>query len=946
MDATNAEDPIHHQIATINLWEYPRRKKQTMHLEDIAEDIEEIIMVEILRPNESEFEKTMREFVIAQKTANDFVKNQFNNLKTKVEQRQKNHQAAIQDLETKFGRIFDHQSSRPPGMLPRNTQTNPKPSTSNERPYQPPTARNEHVNVVFTRSGKTYNPPANLNTKTAVFLDDSEEENNSETHKDEYSPSKSHYQYPMGDVENMLVQVGKLVFPVYFVILQMEEDDRVPLILGRPFLHTSDAIIRVKNKELNLGVGEDKATFHIDKAMQHSHVNDDTCFRMDIIDDIAEDELDALLDDSKPFLNTSEKISETSLGKESNEFMSENVQEDEPEDGLRIKKSIQDPPTDLERKHLPIHLEFAWKTSDIPGISPSFCKHKINFEDNVKPFIQRQRRLNPNLKEVVKKEIIKLLDACIIYAREDSPWVSPVHCVLKKAGMAIMTTEDNELVLTRTITGWRVCIDYRRLNDATQKDHFPLPFMYQILERLAGNKFFCFLDGFSGYFQIPIEPADQEKTTFTCLYGTYAYKRMPFVLFNAPATFQMCMIAIFQDMLETSMEVFMDDFLVFGNSFDSCLNNLEQMIIRCKQAHLVLNWEKCQFMVTEGIVPGHKVSHKGLEEINDEFPDEFLMSIKTDEEESPWFADFANYLVGGILRKGLTYAQRYECHHGPTGGRYGPSVTVKKVFDAGFYWPTIFKEAQTLVQNCDVCQRSGSISRRDEMPLNSIQVSEIFDIWGIDFMGPFSKSHKFEYILVTIDYVSKWAEAEALPTNDARVIVDFLKKLFSRFGTPKALISDRGTHFCNHKWRKSWKSMECIILHELDELRLQENSKLYKARTKAYHDKKKLRVRKEFKSEDKVLLYNSKYKFKAPKLRLKWCGPFIVKYGYPSGYVQLYDKHRGSFIVNGHRVKLYYDEKQLNELTIEEIHLMCEEGRMKAIPFMAPFPANYRETMP
>ncbi|GJX63265.1 reverse transcriptase domain-containing protein [Tanacetum coccineum] len=235
---------------------------------------------------------------------------------------------------------------------------------------------------------------------------------------------------------------------------------------------------------------------------------------------------------------------------------------------------------------------FAWKTSDIPGISPSFCKHKINFEDDAKPVIQRQRRLNPNMKEVIKKEIIKLLDAGIIYPIEDSPW--------------------NELVPTRTVTGWRVCIDYRKLNEATRKDHFPLPFMDQMLKRLAGNKFFFFLDGFSGYFQIPIKPADQEKTTFTYPYGTYAYKRMPFGLCNAPATFQRCMITIFQDMLETSMEVFMDNFLVFRDSFDSCLMNLKQMLVRCKQAHLVLNWEKCHFMVTEGIVLGHKVSSVGL----------------------------------------------------------------------------------------------------------------------------------------------------------------------------------------------------------------------------------------------------------------------------------------------------------------------------------------------
>ncbi|GJS08329.1 reverse transcriptase domain-containing protein [Tanacetum coccineum] len=134
-----------------------------------------------------------------------------------------------------------------------------------------------------------------------------------------------------------------------------------------------------------------------------------------------------------------------------------------------------------------------------------------------------------------------------------------------------------------------------------------------MLERLAGNKYFYFLDGFSGYFHIPIDPMDQEKTTFTCPFGTYAYRRMPFGLCNAPATFQRCMLAIFHDMIEESVEVFMDDFSVFGNSFDKCLNNLDKMLQRCKDAHLVLNWEKCHFMVREGIMLGHKVSSAGLE---------------------------------------------------------------------------------------------------------------------------------------------------------------------------------------------------------------------------------------------------------------------------------------------------------------------------------------------
>ncbi|GJX08218.1 reverse transcriptase domain-containing protein [Tanacetum coccineum] len=287
----------------------------------------------------------------------------------------------------------------------------------------------------------------------------------------------------------------------------------------------------------------------------------------------------------------------------------------------KIKTSLEEPPSDLELKPLPDNLEyvfleepsfliviissqlskekknkliyvlkkhkqaFAWKTTDIPGICPLFCKHNIQLLDDKKPVVQKQR----------------------------SPWVSPIHCVPKKSGITVVTNENDKLVPTRTITGWRVCIDYRKLNEATAKDHFPLPFMDQMLERLAGNKYFCFLDGFSGYFQIPIDPNDQEKTTFTCPFGTYAYRRMPFGLCNAPATFQRCMLAIFHDMIEESVEVFMDDFSVFGNSFDTCLNNLDKMLQRCKDAHLVLNWEKCHFMVKEGIVLGHKVSSAGLE---------------------------------------------------------------------------------------------------------------------------------------------------------------------------------------------------------------------------------------------------------------------------------------------------------------------------------------------
>nr|GEY83144.1 reverse transcriptase domain-containing protein [Tanacetum cinerariifolium] len=193
------------------------------------------------------------------------------------------------------------------------------------------------------------------------------------------------------------------------------------------------------------------------------------------------------------------------------------------------------------------------------------------------------------------------------------PWVSPVHCVSKIGGMTVITNDENELVPTRLVTGWRICIDYRKLNEATRKDHFPLPFMDQMLERLAINEYYCFLDGFSGYFQIPIDPKDQEKTTFTCPYKTFAYKRMPFRLCNAPRTFQRCMMAIFHDMIEQTMELFMEDFSVFGNSFSTRLTNLEKMLKRCEDTKLALNWEKSHFIVKEGIVLGHKISKKGIE---------------------------------------------------------------------------------------------------------------------------------------------------------------------------------------------------------------------------------------------------------------------------------------------------------------------------------------------
>ncbi|GJW43930.1 reverse transcriptase domain-containing protein [Tanacetum coccineum] len=229
-------------------------------------------------------------------------------------------------------------------------------------------------------------------------------------------------------------------------------------------------------------------------------------------------------------------------------------------------------------------------------------------------------------------------------------------------------------------------------------------------------------------------------------------------------------------------------------------------------------------------------------EVNEKFPLETLNMVTfRGDSSTPWFADYANYHARNFIVKGMSSQQKNKffkdvkhyfwddpylfkicadqvirrcvhgkealdileaCHNGPTGGHYGANYTAKKVFDSGFYWPTIYKDAHDLVTRCDTCQRQGKISQRDEMPQNSIQVCKIFDVWGIDFMGPFPSSRGNKYILVAVDYLSKWVEAKALPTNDARVVCKFLKSLFARFGAPRAIISDRGTHFCNDQFAK------------------------------------------------------------------------------------------------------------------------------------------------
>ncbi|GJV99810.1 reverse transcriptase domain-containing protein [Tanacetum coccineum] len=453
---------------------------------------------------------------------------------------------------------------------------------------------------------------------------------------------------PIGIAEDVYLKVGKFKFPADFVVVDFDADPRVPLILGRSFLKTGRALIDVYEGELTLRVGKEAVTFNLDQTSRYSSNYDDmTANRIDVIEMACEEYSQEVLGFSDviasgnptpyydPIVSTSSPTL-TPFG--DSDFLLEEVD---------VFLALEDDPTSPE--DLPPHLEYAflegdnklpviiakylsveeeaalikvlkshkraiaWKLFEIKGTNLEFYTHKILMEEDYKPAVQHQRWVNPKIHDVIKKEGEKLLDVGLIYLISDSPWVSPVHCVPKKCGFTVFENDENELILTRLVTGWHVCIDYRKLNEATHKDHFPLPFMDQMIERLAGNEYYCFLNGFSSYLQIPIDPHDQEKITFTCPYGMFAYRRMPFGLCNAPGTFQRCMMAIFHDMIEKTMEVFMEDFSVFRNSFENCLSCVDKMLQRCEDTNLCLKWEKSHFMVKEGIVLGHKISKKGIE---------------------------------------------------------------------------------------------------------------------------------------------------------------------------------------------------------------------------------------------------------------------------------------------------------------------------------------------
>nr|GEW98027.1 reverse transcriptase domain-containing protein [Tanacetum cinerariifolium] len=573
----------------------------------------------------------------------------------------------------------------------------------------------------------------------------------------------------------------------------------------RSFLKTGKAL-----SELTLRVGKEAITFNLDQTSRYSaNYSDMTANRIDIID-------------MASFLNDDPSLPPPNQGN----YLPEVHKELKIYEAKSDKSSIDEPP-EVELKDLPPHLEYTFLEGD--DKLPIIIAKDLSVEE--------------------KTTLITVLMShkrAIAWKLFDIKGIDPesyTHKILMEeefepaGGFTVVENEENELIPTRLVK----------------------------VGMSASTIYYCYLNGFSGYFEILINPKDQEKTTFTCPYGTFTYRRMPFGLCNAPG--------MFQSPMATSRKTFQ-------------ANTLGQMCVS---------------------------DEKSIE----------------------------------ILK---------ACLYGPTGGHHGPSYTARKVFDSGFYWPTIFYEARNLVKNCDVCQRQGKISQRDEMPQNSIQVCEIFDVWGIDFMGPFSSSRGNKYILVAVDYLSKWVEAKAHPTNDSRVVCKFLKNLFARFGAPRAIISDRGMYFCNDQFTKvmqkygvthrlatpyhpqtsgqvevSNPSLKRILERAVGENRVSWSDKLDDAlwafRT-AYKTPigcttyklvygKACHLPVELEHKAYWALKHANFDLKTAgdhrkifsgKLKSCWFGPFTISQVYPYGTVELSQPDGPNFKVNGHRLKYYFGE--------------------------------------
>ncbi|GJW09205.1 DNA-directed DNA polymerase [Tanacetum coccineum] len=626
-----------------------------------------------------------------------------------------------------------------------------------------------------------------------------------------------------------------------FVILDMPEDSRVPIILGRPFLANARALIDVFNKKITLRELLDSILSRgLEKSIDQSYPEGYKAIECKTNNDSISDEpirRIASINTPNPVVQEAAKPIEVEK---------ENLY-------LAIANDIDEKKHEL--KDLPHHLEYAYLHGDknererllrkFQTSRESVHHIKILMEDDFKPVIQPQRHLNPKVHGVVKNKIVKLLDSGLIYLISDSLWVSPIHVVPKKGGTTVVLNDNKELIPSRTVTRWRVCIDYHKLNDATRNDHFPLPFIDQILERLCGNEYYSFLDGFLGFFEIPIAPKDQEKTTFTCPYRSFAYRRMPFGLCIAPATFQRCMTTIFHDMVEDFMEVFIDDFSVFGIKVDRAkidmIAKLPYPRVRSFLGHA--GFYRSNFTV--GAILGQRIdgkykpiyyASKTLNNTQEHYTtsEKELLAVVFS------FDKFCPYLV---LSKTIVYTDH---------------SALKYLFSKQDAKPRLIRWVM-LLQGFD-------IEIKDKRGAQNLAADHLLRLENPD-LGTFTEEEI----------------ADEFPNEHLMVLKTELNN-----DEPCASVTGRKVYESGFFWPSIFKDAKDYVmrfdgyltaaaknyfmeLNELMELRddAYENTRIYKERTKRWHDSR-LWGDKNFKVGDMVLLFNSRFKMRPRKLKSRW----------------------------------------------------------------------------
>ncbi|XP_075103703.1 uncharacterized protein LOC142178272 [Nicotiana tabacum] len=756
---------------------------------------------------------------------------------------------------------------------------------------------------------------------------------------------------PKGIIENMLVKVDKFVFPIDFIVLEMKECPDELIILGGPFLATGKAIIDVHQGQLILRFDEERIIFDMQKILRFSgDKTPSSCFSIDMLnyltDEFKDDQL--ILDSMERCLAKSGTTqNDDPIIRREAEILEKDFEDEVQPEQVQPKIELKVLPSYLkyvylEKELFPVIISssltagqeeklikvlkahkgaLGWTIEDIKGINPAVCMHIILMEDSYRQIVQPQRRLNPTMQEVVKKEIVKLLAAGIIYPISDSPWVSPVQVVPKKGGMAVIKNESNELIPTRTITRRRVCIDYRRLNNATRKDHFPLPFINQMLERIAGYDFYCFLDGYSGYNQMPIALEDQDKITFTCPQRTYAYRIMLFGLCNAPATFQRCMSAIFSDMTEKFLEIFMDDFTLFGKIFEDCLHHLTLVLKRCEKTNLIFNWEKSYFMVSEGIVLGHKITAKGIEVDKAKInlitrlpPPTTVKGIRSFLCHTGFYRRFIKDF--SKISKPLTNLLVKDIKFDFSGDCLKAFETLKEKLSTA---PIVVSPDwnQPFEVMCDASDIAVGVvlgQRKDKIFRSIYYASRTMNEAQLNYAN--KKKNNIIRRCVPEDEMSNilyHCHDGAIGGHYAanRITFKVLEAGFfwlTLFKDTRAYVAqcDKCQRTCNIT-KSDEMLLQSIQVNELEELRLiaYENARIFKDKTKIWHDN--LIRQQSFQVGDQVLLYNSRLRLFPRKLKSRWTGPYNVTDVTPYGTIEIQQNNGGDkFKVNGHRLKMYF----------------------------------------